>query len=129
MPLPPLLIAGALANLISLTLGSSLLLLILWQSRQKINLLFSVFLVAMIVGAFTGLIYRFAPLLGYDAAPWLYFVTAAIGAYGISLFIFTSEFTGKNSIIQRGLYVAGILFWVTTVILLFQGKLITNVQG
>lgn len=129
MPLPPLLIAGAIANLISLTLGTSLLLLILWQSRQKINLLFSVFLVAMIVGAFTGLIFRFAPLLGYDSAPWLFSVTAAIGAYGISLLIFTSEFTGKNSPFLRLLYVAGIIFWVTVVILLFQGKLITDVQG
>jgi signal transduction histidine kinase len=129
MPLPPLLIAGAVANIISLTIATALLMLILWQSRQRINLLFSVFLLAVIVGSFTGLIYRFDPMFGYDATPWLYTVTAAIGAYGISLFIFTAEFTGKNTLLARVLYVAGIIFWIITVVLLFQNKLITNVHG
>lgn len=128
MSLPLLLVLGTVANIISLTLGMALLMLVLWQSTQRSNLLFSIFLAAMITVAFSGLGFRYAPILHYDPKPWLYLFATGIGAYGVSLFIFSTEFTGKTNRVVLVLDLAGVLLWVVAAYMIWNGLIITNIN-
>src|SRR4051794_11830657 len=114
MTVAPLLIAGTFANVISITLGLALLMLVLWQSRQRSNLLFCVFLLAMITVGFSGLFFRYAPIVHYDATPWLYVLSLGVGAYGVSLFIFTTDFTGKTNRLVLVIDLLGVGLWLAT---------------
>ncbi len=129
MTLSPLLVLGIVANMTSITVGLALLMLVLWQShRQQTNLLFCLFLLAMIAGAVTGLVFRLSPVFGYDPTYWLYGLGLALGAYGPLLFIFTGEFTAKGTRPVRILYIVGIVLWLVTFWLMWQGRVITNVN-
>ena len=128
MSFPPLLVLGTFANIISVTLGMALLMLVLWQSRQLSNLLFSLFLLAMICVGFSGLVFRYAPQLHYDPTPWLYILSMGVGAYGVSLFIFTTQFTGKTNRLVLALDILGVLLWAATAFMTWNGLIITNVN-
>ena len=128
MPLPPLTLIGLAANQIALTISAALLLLVLWQSRQRTSLLFSAFLLAVIVNIATVMVFRLSPVFDFDPTFWMYADVNAIGAYGVLLFIFTSEFTGKDTRLARIGYLVGGVLWVISAWLTWTGCLITNVE-
>jgi signal transduction histidine kinase len=127
MPLPTLSAIGILANQISLTIGLALLMLILWQSRQRTNLLFVLFLAAVSAQAFMAMTYRLSAVLFYDPRPWLYGLSSAVGAYGVLMFIFTAEFTGKTTRLTRVGYLVGGLLWLLAVFLIWTDRLMVDV--
>lgn len=128
MPLPPITLIGVVVNQITMTISLGMLLLILWQSRQRTNLLFAGFLLAVTISKYTVVVLQISPVLDIDPIPWMYADVNAIGAFGILLFIFTSEFTGKNTRLAQLAYVVGLVVWFISIWLTWTGRLIINID-
>ncbi len=128
MEFPPLVIIGLIANFISVVIGTSLLLLIVWQGRHRTNLLFSLFLLAMIDVAGVAFVLRLSPFLEFSPVPWLYALSSGIGAYGVVLFIFASEFTGKSTPLAYVLYGVGMILWIFAATSIWSGRVLVNIQ-
>ena len=124
MVISPLLAIGLIANIVSMTIGLALLMLILWQGRRITNLLFALFLLGVVTNAASLILFRSSVIFGYDPAPWLFIDVVAVGAYGVLTFIFTSEFTGKGTPLARLGYLLGGLLWLTTIWLTGTDRLI-----
>jgi signal transduction histidine kinase len=129
MSLPSLSLIALLFNFISLAASLAVLMLTLWQSRRIINLILALFLIAVIVNAVALMAYRVSDLLfGLSPRIWVYLSANSIGAYGVLLFIFTSEYAGVNTRWVRIGYVIGGLLWAASVWLTWTDHLFSRVE-
>lgn len=128
MNFPTALVVGWFVNQIALAISFSLLLMVLWQSRQRTNLLFVAFLIAVMFNIGSVMALRLSAVYGYDPKPWMYTDANAIGAYGVLLFVFTSEFTNRRSRPVVAGYIIGAVLWLSSVWFAWTGQLMTNIE-
>jgi signal transduction histidine kinase len=130
MTIPTISMIAMIASALSVIVALSMFFLVLWQApRERDNQLMAWYMVTVMFWGTSAFLMRFIALSGADISNYFFGVALGIAFAGISLYALVSHYAGlwkKWWIVA--LLIAGIIYYVVTIPMLFQGSLHANVQ-